>query len=97
MPGVMGRRLRATSRAIYRIREVTGAVLVISAAVGILNLFIARRPAGNGGIAVVSGVLYLAAPLIIVRHLVLRRTVDTQTVLGAIAAYLMVEMAFAFS
>ena len=47
--------------------------------------------------AVVSGLLYVAAPLIIVRHLVLRRTVDTQTVLGAIAAYLMVGMAFAFA
>ena len=47
--------------------------------------------------AVVSGLLYVAAPVIIVRHLVLRRTVDTQTVLGAIAAYLMVGMSFAFA
>jgi hypothetical protein len=47
--------------------------------------------------AVISGLLYVAAPGVIVRHSVLRRTVDTQTVLGAIAAYLMVGMAFAFS
>jgi hypothetical protein len=49
--------------------------------------------------AVVSGLLYVAAPAIIVRHLVLRRTVDTQTLLGAIAAYLMLMagMAFAFA
>ena len=46
--------------------------------------------------AVISRLLYLAAPAIIVRRLVLRRMVDTQTVLGAIAAYLMVEMSFAF-
>ena len=39
----------------------------------------------------------MAAPVIIVRHLVLRRTVDTQTVLGAIAAYLMIGMEFAFA
>jgi hypothetical protein len=47
--------------------------------------------------AVVSGLLYVAAPVIIARRLVARRTVDTQTLLGAIAAYLMVGMAFAFA
>ena len=45
----------------------------------------------------ISGLLYAVAPVIIVRRLVLRRTVDTQTVLGAIAAYLMVGMGFAFA
>ena len=43
-----------------------------------------------------SGLLYLVAPVAIVRHLVLRRMVDLQTVLGAIAAYLLVGMFFAF-
>jgi hypothetical protein len=80
-----------------RLREVTGAILVVSAAVAILNLFLPRGPAGDGGMAVISGLLYLAAPGVIVRHLVWRRTVDTQTVLGAIAAYLMVGMAFALA
>jgi hypothetical protein len=80
-----------------RLREVAGAILVVSAAVAILNLFLPRGPAGDGGMAVISGLLYLAAPGVIVRHLVWRRTVDTQTVLGAIAAYLMVGMAFAFA
>ena len=47
--------------------------------------------------AVVNGLLYLAAPVVIVRHLLLRETVDTQTVLGAIAAYLMIGMSFAFA
>jgi hypothetical protein len=80
-----------------RLREVTSAALVVSAAAAILNLFLPRGPAGDGGMAVVSGLLYVAAPAVIIRHLVLRRTVDTQTVLGAIAAYLMVGMAFAFA
>jgi hypothetical protein len=84
------------SQARRRLREVATALLVLSAALAILNLFIGRDSAG-GLIAVVSGLLYLAAPVIIVRRLVLRRTVDTQTVLGAIAAYLMVGMAFAFA
>jgi Ion channel len=85
------------SQARRRLRKATSAILVISGAVAILNLFISREPAGDGVMAVFSGLLYLAAPVIIVRHLVLRRTVDTQTVLGAIAAYLMVGMSFAFS
>jgi hypothetical protein len=85
------------SQANRRLREVTSGLLVVSAAVAILNLFLPTEPAGKGGIAVVSGLLYLAAPVIIVRRLVLRRTVDTQTVLGAIAAYLMIGMSFAFS
>jgi hypothetical protein len=75
------------SQARRRLREVTAAILVISAAIGILNLLLPREPTGEGGMALVSGLLYVAAPVIIVRHLVLRRTVDTQTVLGAIAAY----------
>jgi hypothetical protein len=83
------------SQARRRVREVTSGLLVVSAAVAILNLFISRETA-DGIMAVVSGLLYVAAPVIIIRHLLLRRTVDTQTLLGAIAAYLMAGMAFAF-
>ena len=85
------------SQARRRLREVTSAVLALSAAAAIVNLFLARQPTGDGLMAVVSGLLYVAAPVIIGRHLALRRAVDTQTVLGAIAAYLMVGMAFAFA
>jgi hypothetical protein len=84
------------SQAHHRLRQVTSAILVVSAVVAILNLFIARDVAG-GVMAVISGLLYLVAPVIIVRRLVLRQTVDTQTLLGAIAAYLMVGMSFAFA
>jgi hypothetical protein len=85
------------SQARRRLRAVTSVFLVVSAGVAIVNLFLAREPARAGVMAVVSGLLYVAAPGIIIRHLVLRRTVDTQTVLGAIAAYLMIGMSFAFS
>ena len=78
-----------------RVREVTSGLLVVSAIVAVLNLFISRDLA-DGVMAVVSGLLYVAAPVIIIRRLVLRRTVDTETLLGAIAAYLMAGMAFAF-
>ena len=85
------------SQAHRRLRQVTGTILVASAAVAILNLFIDRGLTGTGVMAVVNGLLYLAAPIIIVRHLLLRQTVDTQTMLGAITAYLMIGMSFAFS
>jgi hypothetical protein len=45
---------------------------------------------------VASGVLYLVAPFSIVRHIAFRRTVDQETMLGALAAYLFIGMAFAF-
>ena len=85
------------SQAHRRLREVTAAILVVSAAVAIVHLFIDRGLAGTGVMGVVSALLYLAAPVVIVRHLMLRPTVDTQTVLGAIAAYLMIGMSFAFA
>jgi hypothetical protein len=85
------------SQARRRLRRVTSAILILSAAIAILNLFLPRGPTGDGVMAVLSGLLYLAAPVVIVRHLVLRRIVDTQTVLGAVAAYLMIGMSFAFA
>jgi hypothetical protein len=45
---------------------------------------------------VVSAVLYLVAPVVIVRHIIRRNVVDGQTVLAAIAAYLLIGMMFAF-
>jgi len=88
--------LRA-SQAHRRLREVAAAILVVSAAGAILHLFIDREPTGTGVLAAVSGLLYLAAPVIIFRHLLLRPTVDTQSVLGAVTAYLMIGMSFAFA
>ncbi len=43
-----------------------------------------------------SSVLYLIAPFSIVRHIGYRREVDRETILGALAAYLLLGMAFAF-
>jgi len=45
---------------------------------------------------VVSAVLYVVAPVVIVRHIIRRNVVDGQTVLAAIAAYLLIGMMFAF-
>jgi Ion channel len=44
-----------------------------------------------------SGLLYLIAPFSIVRHLAERPRVDQETMLGAVAAYLLIGMTFAFA
>ncbi|MET9312111.1 ion channel [Kribbella sp. NPDC003505] len=85
------------SQARRRLRVVASAVLLASTGVALLHLFVPDGPSGSGLIAVTCGLLYLIAPGVIVRHLVLRPTVDFETLLGAIAAYLMLGMAFAFS
>lgn len=87
--------LRA-SRARRVARTIANVVLVISALAAVVNLFVHREAVGTGLVAVLSGLLYLVAPFAIVRHLARRPAVDRETVLGAIAAYLLVGMFFAF-
>jgi hypothetical protein len=84
------------SRARRRFRMVTSVILILCAIAAAVNLVVEEDIVTGGAMAVISGVLYLGAPSSIVRHLVSRRTVDRETVLGAIAAYLMVGMLFAF-
>lgn len=48
------------------------------------------------GLAVVNVLLYAAAPVVILRYVFRRRMVDLQTFLGAVCAYLMIGMFFAF-
>jgi hypothetical protein len=88
--------LRA-SEARRRLRMIAGVFAALSALVAILNLFIPDEIADTGFLPLVSGLLYLGAPFSVIRHLVLRRRVDRETVLGAIAAYLMMGMFFAFT
>lgn len=88
--------LRA-SDARRRLRVFASVLAAFAATVAILNLFIPDQVGDNGFMALVGALLYLGAPFSIIRHLVLRPTVDRETVLGAIAAYLMIGMFFAFS
>lgn len=48
-------------------------------------------------LAVASALVYLIAPVVILRHLVKRQVVDKETLFGAIAVYLMLGMMFAFT
>jgi len=44
----------------------------------------------------VSGLLYLVAPIVVVRDIASRRSIERETVLGAVTGYLLVGMFFAF-
>ena len=87
--------LRA-SEAGLRVRRLTFVLLVLAAIGAVVNLFVSTRHFSMGLTSAIGAVLYIAASLSILRHLVRRRVVDAETVLGAIATYLMVGMSFAF-
>jgi hypothetical protein len=87
--------LRA-SRARPSVRAIADIALVAAALAAVANLFFHDQIDGGIVAAWASSLLYLIAPVSIIRHLVIRRTVDSETVLGAIAAYLMAGIFFAF-
>jgi Ion channel len=87
--------LRA-SEAHLRIRRITFGFLVVAVLGAFVNVFFSERILWVGVTAAIGALLYLAASVSILRHLIHRRVVDVETVLGAIATYLMVGMAFAF-
>jgi hypothetical protein len=87
--------LRA-ARARRPVQLIANCALVVAAAAAAANLIFGGRIDGGSVVWWVSSLLYLAAPAAIVRHLLLRHVVDAETVLGAVAAYLMAGMFFAF-
>jgi len=86
-----------TSHARRGVRRVADVVLCLAAAVAVASFFVTKPGAQLGGIFAVCCLLYLIAPFSIVRHLILRRDIDTETLLGAVAAYLLIGMFFAFA
>jgi hypothetical protein len=86
-----------TSRARRAVRLIADIVLCLAAVVAVVSLFV-HKPGGQlGGIFTVCCLLYLIAPFSIVRHLMMRREIDTETLLGAVATYLLIGMVFAFA
>ncbi len=78
------------------IRKAANSLLVVAAAAALATLF--GLGGGDGPLLfAASCVLYFVAPAAIVRHLISRRVVDLETILGAIAAYLLIGMFFAFA
>ena len=86
-----------TSQARPAVRRVADVVLCLAAATAVLSLFVHRPGAERGGVFLVCSLLYLIAPFSIVRHLMVRRDIDIETLLGAITAYLLIGMFFAFA
>jgi hypothetical protein len=85
-----------TSKSRRLLRSVAMVLLVWSGVIAVLNLAVPSLTAENGLVSFTAGVLYLIAPLSIIRHLVTRRVIDVETLLGALAAYLLWGMCFAF-
>jgi hypothetical protein len=72
-------------------------ILAASAVVAAVDLLTGATDEPLPAIFAASSLLYLIAPVAVIRHLVVRRLVDLETVLGAVAAYLMIGMFFAFT
>ena len=61
----------------------------------IVNLFVEGNQGAEVFVALAGGLLYFIAPFSIARHIAMRPVVDRETMLGAIAAYLCIGIAFA--
>ena len=86
-----------TSHARRVTRLVADIVLCLAAVVAAVSFFMHQPGDQLDGIFAVCCLLYLIAPFSIVRYLILRREIDTETLLGAIAAYLLIGLFFAFA
>jgi len=84
-----------TSHARRSVRLVADGLLVIAAVIAVAHL-LATSEAVSSVVFFTCCLLYVIAPFSILRHLVMRRTIDLETILGSLAAYLMIGMAFAF-
>jgi len=77
--------------------RLASAVVVTLALVAAALVVLARGTPLTALTFLAAVALYLAAPLSIVRDIGLRQRVDAQTMLGALAAYLLIGMAFGFT
>lgn len=84
--------LASGARPAGRVTVVLGALAVLVVVASVLGLT-TDEP---GALYVVNIVLYLVAPVVVIRHVLSRPTVDLQALLGAVAAYLLLGMLFAF-
>ncbi|MBO3739244.1 potassium channel family protein [Actinoplanes flavus] len=85
------------SRARSGMRFAAAGVFLLALIAALLNLVLSRHSPLIGWTFLAASTLYLLAPFAIVRHLSTHRGVDKQTLLGALAAYLLIGMAFGFA
>lgn len=86
-----------TSRAHPGVRHVAAVVFALALLVAVFNIFTRVTPL-TGLTFLAASALYLIAPISIVRDIGLQhRGVDYETMFGALAAYLLIGMAFGFA
>ena len=83
-----------TSHARRPVRRAAFVLMVIAGSVALVNL--AEPDGARRFLFALGSLLYFIAPFSIIRHLVSRPTVDAETMLGAISAYLLFGMFYAF-
>jgi len=86
-----------TSQARPVVRRIADVVLVLAGVVAVGSFFVHEMGTQLGGIFAVCCLLYLIAPFSIVRHLMIRRDIDIEALLGAVSAYLLIGMFFAYA
>jgi hypothetical protein len=80
----------------HRAVKILALVLIAVAAVAVVASLASRQSEfGHRFVDLTALLLYFLAPWVIVRHLVTRE-IDVQTILGAISAYLLIGMFYAF-
>jgi len=83
------------SHARPRVRGIA-TVLMVLVAIGAFVTWFGVDEKAYRVVVVLAGLLYLVAPFSIIRHLAQRHEIDQETMLGAISAYLLFGIAFAF-
>ena len=86
-----------TSLARRRLRGVAAVLFAAATVAAVANLFVERDSDLVAFVFLTASALYVVAPVSIVRHIGYRREVDQETMLGALCAYLLFGMAFAFA
>jgi Ion channel len=86
-----------TSLARRGLRVVATGLFALAGIAAVANLFVSQTASLLALVFMAASVLYFVAPFSIVRHIGYRQTVDQETMLGALAAYLFLGMAFAFA
>ena len=85
-----------TSGAHRSVRLTANALLAVAIVVASVDLL--TGASGESALVFgVSGLLYLVAPIAIIRHLASRPVVDLESLLGVVSAYLLIGMFFAFT
>ena len=79
------------------VRIIAAVAFVLALVVAVTNLVVADSPTLRGILFGTAALLYLIAPLSILRALVARGQIDVETLFGAVDIYLLIGLFFAFT